>query len=69
MQILQTTQSVIESYWAFVKGILLKSNESAKRDEEFKQKWIAALKKVTESKIQAMMVPTLKKVQFLSKRP
>ena len=29
-------QRVIESYWALVKGILLKSNKSAKDDEEFK---------------------------------
>ena len=56
-------QCVIESNWALVKGILLKSNKSAKDDKEFKQKRIAASKKVTESKIQAMMVPTLKKIR------
>ena len=50
-------QHVIESYWVLVKGILMKSNKSAKDDEEFKQKWIATSKKVTESK----MEPTLKK--------
>ena len=61
-------QHVIESYWALVKGILLKSNKSAKDDEEFKQKWVAVSKKVTESKIQAMMAPTLKKIRLLSKR-
>ena len=54
-------QRVIENYWALVKGILLKSNKLAKDDEKFKQKWIEASKKVTESKIQAMMAPTLKK--------
>ena len=31
-------QRIIESYWALVKGILLKINKSAKDDEEFKQK-------------------------------
>ena len=38
-------------------------------DSKLVQWWIAALKKVTESKIQAMMPPTLKKIQLLSKRP
>ena len=57
-------QPVIESYRAFVKGILLKSTKSAKDDEEFEQKWRAEAKKVTESKIQAMMAPTLKKITF-----
>ena len=60
-------QCVIKSYWTLVKGILLKSNKSAKDDEEFKQKWIAASKKVTERLIQAMMAPTLKKIRLLSK--
>ena len=55
-------QRLIESYWALVKGILLKSKKSEKDDKEFKQKWIAALKKVTENKIHAMMAPTLKKI-------
>ena len=53
--------------WALVKGILLKSNKSAKDDEEFKRKWIAASKKVTESKIQAMMAINLQKIWLLSK--
>ena len=61
-------QRIIKSYWALIK-ILFKSNKSAKVDEEFKQKWLAASKKVSESKIQAMMVLTLKKNRFLSKRP
>ena len=55
-------QRVIESYWGLLKGILLKSNKSAKDDEKFKQKWIAASKKITESKIHAMMTPTPKKI-------
>ena len=55
-------QRVIESYWTLVKEILLKSNKSAKDDEEFKQRWVAAWKKVIESKIQTMVAPTLKKI-------
>ena len=59
-------QRAIESYWALVKGILLKSNKSAKDDKKFKQKWVAASKMVTESKIHAMMALSLKK---FSKHP
>ena len=55
-------QHIIESCWGLVKGIFLKSNKSVKDDKEFKQKWITASKKVTESKIQAMMAPIFKKI-------
>ena len=59
-------QRINESYCnTVVNRLLLKSNKSAE-DEEFKQKWIAALKEVTESKIQLTMAPTTtKKFDYL----
>ena len=62
-------QRVIESYCSIIKGILLKSTRLASDEEDFKKKWKAASKKVTQSKIQEMMSSTRKNIRFLSKRP